>query len=134
MYDNLPYDLFQSVNVMIRCYLLSGAFGRAVHFINSNKLQTKSKQFFFYLLYCQVQLKDWISAEHSLLDYDDGLTGPYSDELGDGNDLEILYSRIEHLKAKVYEALEQRETASDYYCNAVGKWLSLTDICHSNRY
>ena len=111
---------------MIRCYVLSGAYARAVHFINSNKLQTKSKQFFYYLLYCQVQLKDWTSAKHSLLDYENGLIGPYLDEIGDGPDLEILLeSRIEHLKAKAFEALEQRETASEYYCTAVCKYTKI---------
>ena len=81
----------------------------------------KSKQFFYFLLYCQVQLKDWANAENSLADFDEGLIGTFTEHLGNVEDLELLNSRIEHLKAKVYEALEKREIASEYYCSAVGK-------------
>lgn len=118
IYDSLSNDLFNAVNLMVRCYVISGAYGRAIHFINSNRLQMKSRQSFYYLLYSQIKLQDWSNAEHSLQDYDDGLIGPYIDNTGD--DMErFLDSRIEHLKAKVYEALEQRETASEYFCTAV---------------
>ena len=73
----------------------------------------------------KVQLKDWANAENSLSDFDDGLIGSFTQDLGSVEDLDLLNSRIEHLKAKIYEALEKREIASEYYCSAVGKFLKI---------
>lgn len=81
-----------------------------------------SKQFFYCLLYSQVEQKDWNNAETSLFDYEEGTIGSYSEELvtEPENMPEImLNSRIEHLIAKVNEACDRKDAAATHYCDAV---------------
>ena len=56
VYSDMTMELIQALHHLLRCFILSGQFARAVYFINSNKLQMKSKQFFYFLLYCQAQM------------------------------------------------------------------------------
>ena len=113
--------------VFVRCFLLLRQFARAVHFIQSNRLHLQSRQFFYYLLFAQIEQEDWANAQTSLYDYETSSIGPYNEHLASlaENMPEMkLNSRIEHLKARVYEAIDRRNQAVTCYCDAAGLYES----------
>jgi len=119
--DIIPPILVKSSFVFVRCFLLLRQFARAVHFIQSNRLHLQSRQFFYYLLFAQIEQEDWANAQTSLYDYETSTIGPYNEHLASlaENMPEMkLNSRIEHLKARVYEAIDRRNQAVTCYCDA----------------
>lgn len=120
--SHVPRQLLRPTFLLVRCFITSNQHARCVHFITSNKLHLISKQFFYCLLYSQVEQKDWNNAETSLFDYEEGTIGCYSEELisEPENMPEImLNSRIQHLIARVNEACDRKDAAATHYCDAV---------------
>ena len=69
--------------------------------------------------------KDWANAETSLVDCELSSIGNYTDELAseaENMPPKVLNSRIEHLKAKVHEALDRKEQAATHYCDALSTY------------
>ena len=73
--DNLPTIVLKSSFIFVRCFLLLRQYARCAHFIQSNRLHLQSRQFFYYLLYAQVEQSDWANAQTSLYDYEEGTIG-----------------------------------------------------------
>ena len=76
--DNLPTIVLKSSFIFVRCFLLLRQYARCAHFIQSNRLHLQSRQFFYYLLYAQVEQSDWANAQTSLYDYEEGTIGNYT--------------------------------------------------------